>query len=130
MLSADAEWNKAKPDYGTLNKRFADAIAADPSRPEGYLNAGYAFEEQEKWTEARAAFEAGAIADPANTFIRDQRLTAYARLRDGKAYFDLAQGTFSDKPLNMDLPRANSKGNVTTANLLGKATVIEYWAYT
>lgn len=130
MLAADAEWAKDKPNYTILRKQISDAIAADPSRPEGYLSMGFAFEDEEKWPEARQAFEAGAVCDPASMAIRDQRLTAYAQLHDGKAYFDLAQSIFSDKPLQMDLPRASGTGNVTTANLLGKNTVVEYWAFT
>jgi hypothetical protein len=130
LLAADAEWNKETVNYDTLTSRISEAIASDPSRPEGYLYMGWVMEEEEKWPEARAAFDAGAVADSSNTMIRDQRLTAYAQLRDGKAYFDLAKTAFSDTPLSMDLPRANRAGKVTTADLLGKATVIEYWAFT
>ena len=130
MLAADAEWGKSKTNYSLLHKHIDEAIQADPSNPNGYLYAGFAYEDQDKWTEARQAFEAGAIADPSNQSINDQRLTVYAQLHDSKAYFDLAKTTFSDKPLTVDLRRANATGNLTTADFLGKPTVVEFWAYT
>ncbi|HEY3295060.1 MAG TPA: hypothetical protein VGL38_06460 [bacterium] len=130
MLAADAEWNKENVNYAALTGHIADAIAVDPSRPEAYIYMGYVAEEQEKWQDARQAFEAAAVSDPSSATARDQRLTAYAQLRDGKAYFDLAQTAFPATPLTMDLPRANGKGHLTTADLLGKNTVVEYWAFT
>jgi len=130
MLAGDAAWNYGKPDMAAVQKAYEDAVAADPSRPEGYLFLGYVFEDQDKWPEARGALDAGSISDPANKIIREQRLTAYAQVRDAKAYFDLAQSVLPQKALQMDLPRASAPGKVTTANLLGKSTVIEYWAFT
>jgi hypothetical protein len=130
MLSGDAEYAKENPDLGTVKKHYMNAIALDPSRPEGYLFLGYAFEDDGKWQAAREAFEAGAVSDPGNSAIRDQRLTTYAELRDANAFFDLTKGQFPDRPVDMDLQRANKPGRLTTKDLLGKQTVIEYWAYT
>jgi hypothetical protein len=57
-------------------------------------------------------------------------MTVYAQLRDAKAYFDLAARVYPDSSLDLNLPFANRSGHLTTADLLGKATVIEYWAFT
>lgn len=64
QLAGDAEWSKAHPDMARVEEHLQASIATDPSRPEGYLNLGYLYEDQEKWPAARAAFEAGAVADP------------------------------------------------------------------
>jgi hypothetical protein len=130
MQAGEAEWNKKQPNLKLVQRRFEEAVAADPSRPEGYLYLGYLFEDKEQWKDARAALDAGAVCDPQNKTIRDQRLTAAAELRDAPEYFRLMQGAFPDQPLSMDLPRANGSGRVTTDDLKGRATVIEYWAYT
>ena len=130
MLLGDAEWNKGKPDLALVQQDYEAAISADPSQPDGYLYLGWAFEDAEKWPEARAAFDAGAVADPSNKMITEQRLTTYAQLHDGAAYLNLAKTVFPDTPLSLDLFRANREGKVTTADLLGKTTVIEYWAFT
>ncbi|MBU0509433.1 hypothetical protein KKH27_11450 [bacterium] len=129
-LAGYAEWFKANPDTGILIRNFRKAIEADPSRPEGYLYLGWVFWDEELWPEAREVLEAGAIVDPEDKSIRDARLTVYAEQRDGKTFFDLMQGVFSDTPLIADLPRAKAGPNVTTADLRGQPTVIEYWAYT
>jgi len=34
------------------------SIDADPSRPEGYINLGYLYEDMENWPAARETFEA------------------------------------------------------------------------
>jgi hypothetical protein len=130
MMAGEAEWNKSAPDLKQVQKSFEDAVAADPSRPEGYLYLGYLFIDQDQWKNARLALDAGAICDPSSQPIREQRLTTFAELRDASAYFDLAKASFSDRPLQMDLPRANADGQVTAAMFKDTTTVIEYWAYT
>jgi tetratricopeptide (TPR) repeat protein len=132
MLAGLAEWEKASPDNSIVEKHLKDAIEADPSRPEGYINLGYLYEDMENWQSAREAFDAGAITDPANTALRDARLTAYATLHDGDAYFKLLDGVLPKEPLAGTLAKANNgEGNVDMAQALkGKVTVIEYWAYT
>lgn len=131
MLAGIAEWERAEPDYAKVEHCLQDAIAADPSRPESYLNLGYLYEEMEKGPESIAAFEAGAIADPTNAGIRDARLTYYATARQADKYFTLLEPTLSKEPLTGELPRANNGGGtVNAATALRKVTtVIEYWAY-
>jgi len=129
-LAGYAEWYRSKPDTAILIANFQQAIAADPSRPDAYLYLGWVYWDEERWPEARAALEAGAIVDPTDKAIRDARLTVYAEQRDAKAFFDLMQGVFSDQPLEADLPRAKDGVNLTTPDLRGAPTVIEYWAFT
>jgi hypothetical protein len=130
LLAGLAEWEHEKSNDKLVQKYFEAATASDPSRPEAYLNLGWLFMDHEKWADARTALEAGAVADGQNTFIRDARLTVYAQLRDGKSYFSLLKGVFPEAPLTVDLPRANGSGSVTTADIAGSPTVLEYWAFT
>ena len=37
---------------------------------------------------------------------------------------------YTDKPLEADMPFANKAGQLTTADLRGQPTVLEYWAFT
>lgn len=129
-LAGYAEWHRSKPDTAVLIANFQQAISADPSRPDAYLYLGWVYWDEERWSEAREVLEAGAVADPSDKSIRDARLTVYAEQRDADAFFDLMQGVFSDQPLEADLPRARGGANVTSADLRGAPTVIEYWAYT
>jgi hypothetical protein len=130
LLAGDAAWNYSKPDLARVQKEYEAAIAADPSRTEGYESLGFLFEDSEKWPEARAAFDAGGVTDPISTIIREHRLTCYAEMRDASAYFDLVKGAYSDQPLTADLSFASKPGKLTSADLTGQATVIEYWAFT
>jgi hypothetical protein len=130
MQAGEAEWSKAAPNLESVRQSFEQAIATDPSRPEGYLNLAFLFIDGNRWAEAKPVLEAGAVCDPQNKYIREQRLTTYAELRDAAAYFDLAKTAFSDKPLTLDLPRANAAGRVTSDDLKKRISVIEYWAYT
>ncbi len=130
QLAGDAEWSKAQPDLERVQKQLEASIAIDPSRPEGYLNLGYLYEDRDNWPKAREVFEAGAVCDPKSTGIRDARLTTYAELRDADGFFKLIEGVYSDKPLEADMPFANKAGHLTTAELRGQPTVLEYWAFT
>jgi tetratricopeptide (TPR) repeat protein len=133
MMAGLGEWEKSKPDNAVVEKHLKDAINLDPSRPEGYLNLGYLYEDMERWPDAIAAFEAGAVADPPNAPIRDARLTYYATARNADKYFQLLEPMLPKEPLTGTLARANpgSSGTVDMAAAFqGKTTVVEYWAYT
>jgi len=132
MLAGLAEWERAMPDNAVVEKYLKAAVEADPSRPEGYINLGYLYEDMENWPAARETFEAGAIADPNNATIRDARLTVYAVQRDGDAYFKLIDGVLPAEPLTGELVRANNGGGTVDAAkaFRGQTVLVEYWAYT
>lgn len=130
ILAGYAEWYREQPDVAVLRQKFTAATAADPSRPEAYLYLGWVFQDEERWPEARDALEAGAVADPQDTYIRDGRLTVYAQLRDADAFFALMRGIFPERPLEADLVLANRNGHLTGGDLRGGNVVLEFWAYT
>ena len=129
-LAGYAEWYKSKPDTAVLIHEFKAAIDADPSRPEAYLYLGWVYWDEEMWPQAREVLEAGAFVDVSDHFFRDALLTVYAEQRDGFKYFLLMKDLFPVTPLAADLPRANGGPNLTSVDLQGEPTVIEYWAYT
>lgn len=109
---------------------FDSAIAADPSRPEGYFWQGVAYLDEHNHASARAALEAGLVCDPNDAVIRDNLLTVYAANRDAGAYFPLAERGLPAEPLHWDLPFANKAGQLTAQDVQSHVSVIEYWAYT
>jgi tetratricopeptide (TPR) repeat protein len=129
ILAANAEWDQKNADMGKVTSGLQAAIAADPSQPDGYMLLGYAYEDMQKWPDAREAFEAGAVCDASNTEIRDARLTIYAQLRESDAYFKLASGMFPADPIALDLPYAKGSQHLTAATLQGKTTVLEFWGF-
>ncbi len=129
IMKATTLWTEDEKILQQVESLLKEAVACDPSRPEGYQNLGYLYQDKEDLHGAREAFEAGAVSDPTNTVIRDMRLTVYAAQRDAKAYFDLVALALPASPLNFDLPLAKSSEKLVTADFHGHFTIIEYWAY-
>ena len=132
MLAGLAEWERATPDNAKVEQHFNDAIAADPSRPESYVNLGYLYQDMDKWPEAKAVFEAGQVVDPNNFSIQNGLVTVYATLRESDAYFKLVDAMLPDEPLSGPLVKANNGGGSVDAAKAFRGTVslVEYWAYT
>ena len=132
LVAGNAEWSKAKPDSAVVERHFTDAIAADASRPEGYLMLGYLYQEQDNLTKARELFEAGRITDPESFLFKNALISTYAMQRDADAYFKLLDSMAPKEPLTGILQRAsNGSEPVDAARVFrGHTTLVEYWAYT
>ena len=59
QLAGDAEWSKVKPDWAVVQQHLEAAVAIDPSRPEGWLNLGYLYEDTENWPQGARSLRGG-----------------------------------------------------------------------
>lgn len=130
-LKAVTLWTEDAEILKQVEGLLQQAVAVDPSRPESYLNLGFVYLDMEKPELALEAFEAGAVADPTNTQIRDQRLTSYATSKQADKYFALAKDALPKDALNFEgLKVAKSSKTLSNADFQGHYTIVEYWAYT
>lgn len=129
-LKAVTLWTEEPEVLKQVESLLQQAVSIDPSRPEGYLNLGYVYLDLEKHDAAIEVFEAGAIADPSNTQIRDQRMTWYATAKQADKYFSLADKALPKEALSFaGLKVAKSDRVLSNADFEGHYTIIEYWAY-
>jgi tetratricopeptide (TPR) repeat protein len=128
-LAALGEWEKATPNMEKVRSEFEAAIAADPSQPDGYLYLGYALDEMERQSDALAAYEAGAVSDPTNSYLRNARMTIYATQRKADQYFALLPDVLPKEPVSMTLASANAKEGISPEVLKRKMTLLEFWGF-
>ncbi len=130
MMKATTLWTDDEKILDQVHGLFLQAIAAEPSRPEAYLNLGFLCSDRGQPADARDAFLAATIADPSDRLAKENLMTAYAALRDAAEYFKLADAVFAKEPLKFDLPLARSNMKLEARDFAGQVSVIEYWAYT
>jgi tetratricopeptide (TPR) repeat protein len=130
-LKAVTLWTEEAEILKQTEALLQQAVAADPARPEGYLNLGYVYLDMEQFDKAIEAFEAGAVSDPTNAQIRDQRMTWYATAKQADKYFSLAKDALPKEALSFEgLKVAKSERVLSNADFQGHYTIVEYWAYT
>ncbi len=105
------------------------AIRSEPNRPDTYLYTGYYYQQLGQGEKAIAAFEAGAIADPADRIIRDFRLTYYATHKQAEKYFALVPTALPTAPLELDVTLAKDGRKLSKDVFRGHYSVIECWTY-
>jgi tetratricopeptide (TPR) repeat protein len=128
-LAAVAEWSTEEPEMNKITGHFEQAVAKDPSRFEGFLWMGYAYEEAEKLDEALAAFDAAAIVDPESDSPVMAKVSIFAVQRNAESYFELVNGLLPDEPVTVELAVAQPDTDAKPVGFSGDMTVIESFTY-
>ena len=105
------------------------AVKSNPDRPDTYLYLGFYYKQLGQDDKAIAAFEAGAIADPADKIIRDFRLTHYATHKQAEKYFALVPTALPKAPLELDVTLASDGSKLSKDVFRGHYSIIECWTY-
>ena len=129
-LFAVAEWSKDKPDLSVVTDYLEQAIAKDPSRPEGWGYGAQAYEEAKDWDNALRLYQGETVVKPDDKFPKMGMMGIYAQKRDADNYFKLSNEMLTKAPpLDIDLKMHNSSHKVTAADLTGQYSVVEMFTY-
>lgn len=129
-LAAVAESYKETPDQKVVISYFDQAIAKDPSRPEGWYFCADANEQAGNLDRALECYRAGMVANPTDNSLEMSIMGIYAQKRDADNYFALAAKLLPKEPaLQLDLGMHGSDRKMTAADFTGKYTVLEMFTY-
>lgn len=129
-LAAASEMSKDAPDFAVATGFYDQAIAKDPSRPEGWYFCADANEQAGNLDRAIECYRAGLVVDPSDKSLEMSIMGIYARKRDADKYFEYASKLIqSDPPLEISLERYKHSTPLTTADLTKDFTVLEVFAY-
>ena len=129
-LAAVAEWSKEEHDAKVVANFFEQAIAKDPSRPEGWGYAAEAYEETKDWDNALRCYQASMVVEPESSSPKMSMMGIYAQKRDADKYFAMAKEVLPiEPPLELSLATYGSDRQITTADLIGKYSVVEMFTY-
>lgn len=129
-LAAVAESYKETPDLAVVIRYFDQAIAKDPSRPEGWYFCADANEQAGNLDRALECYQAGLVVDPTDKSLEMSIMGVYAQKRDAENYFALASKLLPREPaLQVDLGMHGSDRKVTASDFTGKYTVLEMFTY-
>jgi tetratricopeptide (TPR) repeat protein len=129
-LGAVAEWSKEKPDMSVVTNYFEQAIAKDPSRPEGWSYGAQAYENAKDWDNALRLYDAMLTVKPDDKDSKMGKMGIYAQKRDADNYFKMSTELLTkEPPLAVDMKMHNSSHNITTADLTGQYSVVEMFTY-
>lgn len=129
-LAAVTEWSKETPDMKVVIDYFDQAIAKDPSRPEGWYYCGDANEQAGNLDRALQCYQAAKVVEPDDTSLNMSILGIYAQKRDADNYFALAAQLLpKEPPLQVELGMHNSGHKMTASDFSGQYTVLELFTY-
>lgn len=129
-LAAVSELNKEKPDLNISVGFFEQAIAKDPSRPEGWYYCADSYEQLGNLDKALECYQAGLVVQPGDKSLKMSILGLYGQKRDADKYFTLAAELLpKEPPLQIDLGMHGSEHKMTASDFSGQYTVLEMFTH-
>lgn len=129
-LAAVSELSKEKPDLNVTVGYFEQAIAKDPSRPEGWYYCADAHEQLGNLDKALECYQAGLVVEPGDKSLKMSILGLYAQKRDAEKYFALSAELLpKEPPLQIDLGMHGSEHKMTASDFSGQYTVLEMFTH-
>lgn len=129
-LAAVSEMNKETVDQKVVIQYLEQAIAKDPSRPEGWYYCADANEQAGNLDKALEYYQAGLVVEPGDKSLKMSILGVHAQKRDADSYFALAGELLpKEPPLQIDLGMHGSEHKMTASDFSGQYTVLELFTY-